>query len=77
MPKLNIRLGAVSSGVYYQGRRISKLPVEMVRRAWGIVVRIPSELRGSPQRILGSARTYLGTVRPDRVAGHRSARVSE
>ena len=68
MPKLNIRLGAVRSGVYDGARKLAKPPVEMVRRDGGVIVRIPLELLGSPQRILGSARTYLGKVPLDWIA---------
>jgi hypothetical protein len=68
MPKLNIRLGAVRSGVYDGSRKLAKPPVEMIRRDGGVIVRIPLELLGSPQRILGSARTFLGKVPLDWIA---------
>jgi LmbE family N-acetylglucosaminyl deacetylase len=68
MPKLNVRVGASRSGVYDGSRKIAKAPVEMVRRDGGVSVRIPLELLGSPQRILGSARTYLGKVPLDWIA---------
>jgi hypothetical protein len=68
MPKLRINLGAVRSGVFDQQQRLAKSSVETVREPGRITVRIPLELLGSPQYILGSARSFLGKVPLDWIA---------
>jgi LmbE family N-acetylglucosaminyl deacetylase len=68
MPKLRINLGAVRSGVFDQQQRLAKSSVETVREPGRITVQIPLELLGSPQYILGSARSFLGKVPLDWIA---------
>jgi LmbE family N-acetylglucosaminyl deacetylase len=68
MPKVHIRVGAVRHGVYDQGQRLSKAPVAMIRRQGGFLVRIPLDFLGGPHRILGSVRSYLGTMPLDWIA---------
>jgi hypothetical protein len=68
MPKVHIRVGAVRCGVYDGGRKLSKMPVEILRRDRGFLLRIPLDFLGQPERIHGSARSYLGTVPLDWIA---------
>jgi LmbE family N-acetylglucosaminyl deacetylase len=68
MPKIQVRIGAVRHGVYDQDRKLSDAPVEMARHQGEVVVRIPLELLGGPERILGAARSYLGAKALDWIA---------
>jgi LmbE family N-acetylglucosaminyl deacetylase len=68
MPKVHIRLGAVRQGIYDQGRKLAKAPVETTRHPGGFVVRIPLDFLGRPERILGSVRSYLGSMPLDWIA---------
>ena len=68
MPKLHIGLGELGYAVYDQGRKIDHKTVEVHRHLKQITVSVPLELLGKPQRILTSARTYLGEVPLDWVS---------
>jgi LmbE family N-acetylglucosaminyl deacetylase len=68
MPKVQIRVGAVRYGVYDQERKLAKAPVETTRRPGGFTVRIPLDFLGRPERILGSVRSYMGSMPLDWIA---------
>ena len=68
MPKLHIRIGALDASVYDQGARLPRESVRVSRTAKQITLRIPLSALGDPQRILTSARTYLGEVPLDWVS---------
>ena len=62
MPKLHLKLGALSHQVLDQHRLLAESGVTVTRRPTHVTVHIPLESLGNPQRILTSARTYLGEV---------------
>lgn len=63
MPKINVKLGFMSYTVYDQAKRVSQDIVTVDRKeAKSIVIRVPLKNLGNPDRILTSARTYLGNV---------------
>lgn len=62
MPKISVNLGVLSYNVYNQSKRIDQKSVEVVRSANEIILNVPLQLIGNPDRILTSARTYLGNV---------------
>ena len=62
MPKLHVKLGALGHTVLDQDRIIAHDGVEVVRRPTQVTVRIPLDALGNPERVLTSARTYLGDV---------------
>ena len=62
MPKLHIRLGALTHAIYDQDRELPRSSCEVHRHLRRITLRIPLPLLGEPQRILTSARTSLGEV---------------
>ena len=62
MPKLHVRFGELSHAVYDQGSALPRDTVQMTRQARQITIRIPLSVLGNPQRVLTSARTYLGEV---------------
>ena len=68
MPKIHIRVDAWSHAVYDQARRVPEDGVEISRTPTQITVALPLELLGAPDRILLSARSYLGAVPLDWVS---------
>ena len=68
MPKLHIQIGPVTARVYDGDRPLSGAGVELSREPKRVTVRIPLAALGNPDRILTSARTYLGEVPLDWVA---------
>ncbi len=68
MPKIQIRLGALGYGIYDQRRKLPSGSITVVDHPKEIVVRVPLEVLGGPQKILTDARTYLGEVALDSVA---------
>lgn len=62
MPKINVRLGLLSYSVYNQAKRIEQGSIKVKRSPKEVTITVPMELLGEPDRILTSARTYLGNV---------------
>ena len=62
MPKLHINMGALSHKVLDQDQIVTNAGIEVTRQPTQVTVRIPLHTLGNPQRILTSARTYLGDV---------------
>ena len=62
MPKISVNLGVLSYNVFDQAKRISQDSVEVKRSSNEIIINVPLKLIGNPDRILTSARTYLGNV---------------
>jgi len=68
MPKLQIRVHLLDHHVLDQRTPLPADTVSVERNRKKIIVRIPLELLGRPERILTSAQTYLGEVPLDSVA---------
>ena len=68
MPKLHISVSAVGHSIYDQDTLLPLKTLEVIRQAREIEVRIPLSALGDPERILTSARTYLGEVPLDWVS---------
>lgn len=68
LPKLHIRVGALSHAVYDQPQALKDAPIEVQRDARDIVLRVPLTLLGDPDRALLYARTYLGDLPLDSAA---------
>jgi len=62
MPKLHLKLGALSHKVLDQDQVIANAGITVERQPTQVTVRIPLTLLGDPQRILTSARTSLGEL---------------
>ncbi len=62
MPKISVRLGPLSYTVYDQNKRISQDSISIQRTPSDVTITVPLKLLGDPDRILTSARTYLGNV---------------
>ncbi len=62
MPKLHIKLGAISHELYDGRRRIPWDRIAVARAGRHIDIRVPLDMMGSPQRILTSAKTYAGDI---------------
>ncbi|MGE5280418.1 MAG: PIG-L deacetylase family protein [Deltaproteobacteria bacterium] len=62
MPKIRVVLRKNSHKVYDQGRTLASSRITVDRTPRRIDIRIPLEVLGDPQRILTSARTYMGLV---------------
>ncbi|HVO32694.1 MAG TPA: PIG-L family deacetylase [Elusimicrobiota bacterium] len=62
MPKLNIQFGNIHHRLYDRGKRILDPRVRMIRHPRELIVEIPLDLLGQPERILTSSRTTLGRV---------------
>jgi len=62
MPKIRVVFGSKSHKVYDQSRVLAADGVKVDRSPREIRIRLPLEVLGSPQRILTSARTYVGFV---------------
>ena len=68
MPKVQLRLGEVRHSIQDGSRRIAHVPAQFERTSRGLVVRVPLDFLGAPQRIMGSVRTYAGKVPLDWIA---------
>jgi len=68
MPKIHARVGIVEQRLLDQTREIPDERWAVERSAREIVLRVPTRLLGDPQRVLVSARTYLGDVPLDWVS---------
>ena len=68
MPKLHVKFGAFGHEVYDQDQKLSQDAVQVNRQPGEITIRVPLEVLGNPQKILTSARTYLGDVPLDWVS---------
>lgn len=68
MPKLHVRFGALRHDVYDQTRRLPSDTVRVSRGLKHLTVRVPVDALGRPQRILLSARSYVGAVPLDLVS---------
>lgn len=62
MPKVSVRLGVLSYTVYDQNKRIEQGLVSVKRTSNEVTITVPMKVLGNPDRILTSARTYLGNV---------------
>ncbi len=62
MPKIRVRLGVLSYTVYDQAKRLEQKTVKVSRTSNEVQIRVPLKVLGNPDRILTSARTYLGNV---------------
>lgn len=62
MPKINVRLGVLSYNVYDQNKRLEQSVIKIKRSSTDITIHVPMAVLGDPDRILTSARTYLGNV---------------
>ena len=73
MPKLHIRFGRIKHRIFDQRKIIDSSSVKVTRSPREIILRVPLELLGNPQRIFTSARTssphtYLGDLPLDWVS---------
>ena len=68
MPKLHVKIGALSYAVLDQDRVLPDKTVSLRRGLRQITLRVSLEALGNPQRILTSARTYLGELPLDWVS---------
>ena len=68
MPKLHIKFGAIEHHIFDQDIPLAKNIITVTRKPKEIMITIPLELLGNPQRILTSANTYVGLVPLDWVA---------
>ena len=62
MPKINVRLGVLSYSVYDQNKRLEYNAAAIERKPNEIIIKVPLALLGNPEKILTSARTYLGNL---------------
>lgn len=62
MPKISVKLGVLSYSVYDQAVKIDQGKVEVKRTPSEVTIKVPLTLLGDPDKILTSARTYLGNV---------------
>ena len=68
LPKLHARFGEGSQALYDQERRLPQDALQVNRQSRGLTLRVPLTLLGDPQRVLVSARTYLGEIPLDWVS---------
>jgi LmbE family N-acetylglucosaminyl deacetylase len=68
MPKLHIQAGALAHAVYDGDRPLPQTAVQIQRGVRNLTIQVPLKLVGDPEKILTSARTYLGNVPLDWVA---------
>ncbi|MBI3332680.1 MAG: GNAT family N-acetyltransferase [Candidatus Omnitrophica bacterium] len=62
MPKIHVRLGEFRDQILDQDQGLPRQAIQVTRGVKQLTLRIPLELLGNPQRILTSARTYLGEI---------------
>jgi len=68
MPKIRLRFATIGHKIFDQSRQIKYKGVVIKRNAKTILVRIPLDLLGNPQKVLTSASTYLGAIPLDWVS---------
>lgn len=68
MPKIHVHVGAVTHDVYDQGRKLAGDSVLGRRNSRDVMLRVPLELLGAPERVLTDARTRVGLLPLDWVA---------
>ena len=68
MPKLHIKFGALTHEVYDQDHKLPQDLIQVTRQPGELTLRVSLEALGNPQKILTSARTYLGEVPLDWVS---------
>ncbi len=68
MPKIRLRFANIGHKIFDQTRQIKHNGVLIKRNAKKIMVRIPLDLLGNPEKILTSASTYLGAIPLDWVS---------
>jgi LmbE family N-acetylglucosaminyl deacetylase len=59
MPKLHIKLGALQHSVQDRGRSLPSSSLEVRRTPRQVILRLPLDLLGNPEKVLTSARSYL------------------
>ncbi|MGE5602986.1 MAG: PIG-L deacetylase family protein [Nitrososphaerales archaeon] len=62
MPKIHVRLGALSHAILDQSRPLNDAGVMVSRSTEEIAIRVPLSLLSNPDRAFVSARTYLGDM---------------
>jgi len=62
MPKVHIKLGALTYKVHDQDQELPHDSLRITRKPKEITIDVPLALLGTPQRVLMSARTYLADV---------------
>ena len=67
MPKLHVKFSEIGHQVYDGQAELSSSAVTVSREPRKITVKVPLALLGDPQRVLFSARTYLGNVPLDSI----------
>ena len=60
MPKLRIRFSDAGLDVFDRGEKLAEKSVAVERKSKRIMVAVPLETLGGPQKLLGSVKTYLG-----------------
>lgn len=68
MPKISLRLGSEGYSLFDQSKRIKDASIKVKRTSNEVTLAVPLSLLGHPDRILTSARTYLGNVPLDGVS---------
>ena len=68
MPKIHVKFGALKYTILDQDRVLSRQSIRVTRHSKEIVVYLPEGTLGHPEKVLSSARTYLGNVPLDWVA---------
>ncbi len=68
LPKVHVQIGYLDTAVYDQEHELPEAGVVVTRAPTQIELRIPLALLGRPQRLLISARTYVGPVPLDSAA---------
>jgi LmbE family N-acetylglucosaminyl deacetylase len=59
MPKLHIKLGALQHNIQDRDRPLPSSSLEVSRTPRQVILRIPLDLLGNPEKVLTSARSYL------------------
>ncbi len=62
MPKLRVSVGAVGYAVYDQGHVLPDKLVWVSHTAKQLIIRVPLDVLGRPEKIFTSGRTYLGEI---------------
>ena len=62
MPKLHLKVGALMQSVWDQDRALPNAGITITRQPTRVTIRIPLRTLGDPQRLVTSARTYLGDL---------------
>ena len=68
MPKLHVKVGLFRTEVFHQNQRLPPKLVQVIRGPKQIILTVPLEIVGYPDKVLTSAQTYLGEVALDWVS---------